>query len=67
MDPGYIFLVIVFSAAGMAYFMYGKKQSALVPLVCGVVLMIYPYFVSSILWLIVIGALLSALPYFVRI
>ncbi len=66
-DTGYLFLAIVFSAAGMAYFMYGKKQSALVPLLCGVALMAYPYFVSSTLWLVVIGACLSAIPYFVRI
>jgi hypothetical protein len=50
----------------MAYFMYGKKQSALVPLICGLVLMIYPYFVSSTLPLIGIGVVLSAIPYFVR-
>jgi len=67
LDTGFLFLAIVFSAAGMAYFMYGRKQSALVPLLCGVSLMVYPYFVSSTLWLVAIGALLSAIPYFVRI
>jgi hypothetical protein len=67
MDTTYWFFIILFSAAGMAYFMYGKKQSALVPLICGLALMIYPYFVSSTLPLIGIGAVLAAIPYFVRL
>lgn len=66
MDTSYLFLVILFSAAGMAFFMYGKKQLSFVPLLCGLVLMIYPYFVSGTLPLIGIGATLIAIPYFVR-
>jgi hypothetical protein len=67
MSAWYLFLIIVFSAAGMAYFMYGKKQAAFVPLLCGVALMIYPYFVSSTLPLVAIGGVLCAIPYFVRL
>jgi len=67
MDPMFVFFVILFSAAGLAYFMYGKKQVAPVPLVCGLVLMIYPYFVSGTLLLIGIGVVLVAIPYFVRL
>ena len=66
MDTSYLFLVILFSAAGMAFFMYGKKQLSFVPLLCGLALMIYPYFVSGTLSLIGIGATLIAIPYFVR-
>jgi hypothetical protein len=51
----------------MAYFMYGKKQSALIPLICGLVLMIFPYFVSGTLPLIGVGSVLAAIPYFVRL
>lgn len=66
MDVGYLFFVIVFSAVGIAYFMYGKKQAAFVPLLCGLALMVYPYFVSGTWVLIGIGAVLAAIPYFVR-
>lgn len=66
MDTTYLFLVILFSAAGMAFFMYGKKQLSFVPLLCGLALMIYPYFVSGTLPLIGIGGTLIAIPYFVR-
>ena len=47
--------------------MYGKKQNALVPLACGLALMIFPYFVSNTLLLVAIGAALMAFPYFIRI
>ena len=67
LDPTYLFLVILFSAAGMAYFMYGKKQAAFVPLLVGVTLMVYPYFVSNKLPLVAIGGVLVAIPYFVRL
>jgi hypothetical protein len=46
--------------------MYGRKQKAVVPLVCGLALMIYPYFVSDIIAVIAIGVGLIAIPYFVR-
>ncbi|MEO7253468.1 MAG: hypothetical protein ABIZ64_04405 [Casimicrobium sp.] len=58
---------LLFSSIGMGFFIYGKKQTRAVPLVCGIVLMIYPYFVPSAIWLVVIGVVLCAIPYFVRI
>jgi predicted membrane protein len=58
---------LVFSAAGLGFFIYGRRQKAVVPLVCGLVLMIFPYFVSSTLLLVAVGAALIALPYFVSL
>ena len=58
---------LVFSTVGLGFFMYGKKQKVLVPLICGLVLMIYPYFMSNVIALGVIGIALTAVPYFVRI
>ena len=58
---------LIFSSIGFGYFLYGKKQGSAVPLVCGIVLMVYPYFVgSSALAMIGIGVVLVAIPYFVR-
>ena len=48
---------------GVAYFVYGKKQAKLVPMVAGVLLCVYPYFTDSLLWLCVIGGLLLAAPF----
>jgi hypothetical protein len=58
---------IVFGSIGMGFFIYGKRQSAPVPLVCGVLLMVFPYFVSSAIATVVIGVALMAVPYFVRL
>ena len=58
---------LLFSAIGMGFFIYGRKQRRAVPLVCGIVLMVYPYFVPSTIWLVVIGVVLCAVPYFVRV
>ena len=58
---------LVFGSIGFGFFLYGKKQHAVVPLVCGVGLMTMPYFVSNPLLLVVIGIALIALPYFVSI
>jgi hypothetical protein len=58
---------LLFSSIGLGFFVYGKKQKAVVPLFSGLSLMIYPYFVSNTLLLVAIGAALMVLPYFVRI
>ena len=58
---------LLFSSIGLGFFVYGKKQKAVVPLLSGLGLMIYPYFVSNTLLLVAIGAALTVLPYFVRI
>ena len=58
---------VVFSAIGFGYFLYGRKQRAPVPLVCGIVLMVYPYFVTNTWVFVGMGVVLSAVPYFVRL
>jgi LPXTG-motif cell wall-anchored protein len=58
---------LLFSSVGLGFFIYGKKQKAVVPLFCGLGLMIYPYFVSNTMLLVAIGAALILLPYFVRV
>ena len=62
-----LILELLFSAAGVGYFVYGKKQRATIPLVCGILLMVFPYFVSSTVLLVILGAGLLALPYFMRL
>ncbi len=47
--------------------MYGKKQKAIVPLLVGISLFIFPYFITDITLLVIVGAILVVLPYFVRI
>jgi hypothetical protein len=57
---------LLFGSIGLGYFIYGKKQRAAVPLVCGLGLMIFPYFVPNTILLIATGVMLTAVPYFFR-
>jgi hypothetical protein len=58
---------VLFSSIGVGFFIYGKRQKAPVPLICGLALMLYPYFVSSVSLLVIIGVALVVIPYWVRI
>lgn len=62
-----LLLDLIFSCIGLGYFIYGKKQQSSIPLVCGLSLMIFPYFIENTLWMTVIGMVLSVLPYFIRL
>ena len=67
MDSASILLwSVLFSAIGMGYFIYGKRQQALVPLCTGLALCIFPYFMTSVTALLIVGAVLVAVPYFIR-
>ncbi|CAM3685520.1 hypothetical protein [Roseateles saccharophilus] len=57
---------VLFGSLGLGYFVYGKKQGAVMPLLCGLGLMVFPYFISSIWLLVGVGVVLAALPYFFR-
>jgi hypothetical protein len=62
-----LFLGLAFGTVGLGFFLYGKQQRAAVPLVCGLLLMVVPYFISSTIVLIIVGVALSVIPYFVRL
>ncbi|MGA9165531.1 MAG: hypothetical protein WBZ31_13830 [Thiobacillus sp.] len=67
MNTSLLLWSLLFSSVGLGFFIYGKKQKAVVPLLSGLGLMIYPYFVSNTILLVAIGTALIVLPYFVRI
>jgi hypothetical protein len=57
---------LLFGSVGLAYFMYGRKQKRSVPFLSGIGLMVFPYFVSNVYLIVIIGMALIALPYFLR-
>ena len=61
-----IFSSIIFGAIGFAAFMYGKKNSFMRPMVIGIVLMAYPYFIEGTFLLYLVGIVLCAALYFWR-
>jgi hypothetical protein len=58
---------LVFGSIGLGYFVYGKRQKSAVPMLSGIGLMFFPYFVSNPIMLVIVGALLAALPYFISL
>jgi uncharacterized membrane protein len=58
---------MLFGAIGIGYFLYGKKQKAIVPLCVGIALCAFPYFIANVYVLVGVGMILVAIPYFVRV
>jgi len=58
---------LLFGSIGVGFFVYGKQQRAVVPLACGVALIVFPYFMPNTIALVGVGIALTAVPYFVRL
>ena len=55
---------VLFSSIGFGFFIYGKKQENLIVFLCGLMLMVFPYFISNTYALVLVGTVITALPYF---
>jgi hypothetical protein len=67
MNTSSLLWALLFGSIGLGFFIYGKKQRTVVPLICGLLLMIFPYFVPNIVLLVALGVVLISLPYFFRL
>jgi hypothetical protein len=56
---------IITGALGVGYIVYGRRQTKFVPLIAGVALCVYSYFIDSVVWLCIVGALLLAAPFLI--
>ena len=61
-----LMLILLFSIFGMAFFVFGRKQSRAGILLVGILLMIFPYFVSDIWAIAAIGTVLTFVPLVIR-
>lgn len=57
---------MVFGSIGLGFFLYGKKQKSIVPFATGIALFVFPYFMPNLLVMLVVGAVICAVPYFIR-
>jgi hypothetical protein len=48
---------------GVAYIVYGRRQTKLVPVISGLLLCVYSYFIESWMWLSLVGVVLLAAPF----
>lgn len=66
MDTTTLMVSLLFGALGMGFFMFGKKEGRMVPLLVGVALMVVPYFIPNVIILLIACVLLTAVPFVVR-
>jgi hypothetical protein len=60
-DPTGFIVSLIPSGAGFVLLVYGKKQQRWPHMVAGLLLMVYPYFTTDLVWLIAIGAAIGVL------
>lgn len=58
-----LFVGLIAGAIGTGYLVYAKRQASVRFAVAGALLIIYPYFFSSVAALLAIGAVLAAAPF----
>jgi hypothetical protein len=66
-SPANLFGSVMFGIFGFAAYRYGKKSGNFNPMMLGVALMVYPYFISQTWLLYAIGVALCAGLYFWRV
>lgn len=66
MDVFAILCSIFFSLIGMGMLSYAKKNASFILFGCGLGLMVYPYFVSNDILLVVIGLGLCGIAWFFK-
>ena len=58
---------VFFGILGTGYFIYGRKAQNWVALGAGLLLCVFPYFVDSFLWTMIIGLVLLAAPFVISL
>jgi len=61
LDANALLLSLAIGSVGLGFFVYGKKQGRLPQMAAGVLLLVYPYFISNLLVMAAIGALVLVL------
>lgn len=62
-DTKFLFASLLWGSIGVGYFVYGKKQQAMVPLAGGLAMIAVSYFVSSALLMSLISIALMVAVY----
>ena len=66
MNTSTLMLGLIFGSIGFGFFVYGKKQKAIIPLISGIALMVIPYFISNVFILVITGIVFVAFPFFIK-
>lgn len=58
-----IVITLITSAIAFVYLSYGRKMAEIRFIVCGALLMVYPYFTESTEAQVIVGVVLAAIPF----
>lgn len=64
LDANSLLASLLVSSIGFVLLVYGKKMARAPQLITGLILLVYPYFVSGALFILLIGAALLGLLWF---
>ena len=68
LDPTRLFFLLILGGIGFVLFVYGKKQERWPELAAGLVFMVYPYFATSLVFLVATGLVIGfILSYTIRL
>ena len=59
-DSKFLFASLVWGSIGVGYFIYGKRQDAMIPMIGGLVMIAVSYFIGSWFWMSLTGLALMA-------
>ena len=57
---------LILSSVGLGYFVYGKKQQQVIPMLAGISLCVFPYFVSALSATVILGLVLAIIPWLIK-
>ena len=65
MDTSTLFAGVILGSLGVGYIVYGRKQKKGIALLSGFVLCVLPYFVSNMIFLLIVSIAFLVLPFLV--
>ncbi len=63
-SPTGLMVMIFFSLVGIVYIRRGKSEGPTSHIIYGIVLLLYPYFVTDLLSMLIVGVAILAMSYF---
>lgn len=65
-SSGYLIVNLLLGSCGAGYLLYGRRNANLTATICGLLLMVVPMLISATLPLLLVGAVLLAVPFLLR-
>ena len=59
-------LGVLFGAIGLGLFVYGKQRKRMAALLCGIGLMVCPYFIPNVYILVLACVVMTVLPFIIK-